>query len=157
MWSDYLLIAETLLDGTEHILKTEAEVSTLWQPDRESLTYALREHKELHLLTNLTMVALLCLFEHHEILIEHLLLREADAVKALHLFALSITTPESACDTCQFYCLDRTSRNKVWTLTKVSEITLSVSSDCTILKILVDMLALISLTVSAKRSQCVSL
>ena len=69
MWSDNLLIAETLLNLTQVVLQAQTQLGTLWQPDGQTLTDLVREHEQLHLLTNLTVVALLSLLQHHEILI----------------------------------------------------------------------------------------
>ena len=62
MWSYNFLITKAFLNLTQHLLKTQAQICTFWQPNWETLTYAVGEHKEFHLLTNLAMVAFLCFF-----------------------------------------------------------------------------------------------
>ena len=148
MRSDYLLIAETLLDGAEHLLKTQTEVGALWQPYRQTLAHTLREHEEFHLLAYLAVVALLSLFEHYEILVEHLLLREGDAVESLQLSLAGIATPESTCYRGEFDSLDDACRDDMRTTAEVGEVALGVGGDGTILEVLVDMLHLIFLTLS---------
>ena len=85
MWSDHLIVSEVFLNLAKHFLQTDAEVCTLWKPYRKSLSYPLREHEEFHLLSNFAMVAFLCLLKHKEVFVEHLLLRERDAIETLHL------------------------------------------------------------------------
>ena len=103
------------------------------------------------------MVAFLCLFEHYEILIEHLLLGERDAIQTLQLLLRSITTPEGTCHIGQFDSLDGTCVYQVRATTKVGERTLCICSDGTVLKILVNMLALVGLAVGSKLLQGISL
>ena len=40
-WADNLLIVVRLQERTEQLLQTQAELCTLWQPDRKTLTYTL--------------------------------------------------------------------------------------------------------------------
>ena len=121
---DYLLIVVRTEETTQEVLQTQAQLCTLRQPDRKTLTNTVREHKEFHLLTNLSVVALLSLLKHFEIFIEHLLLREGDTIDTCHLLTLSIATPESSSNAGYLDCLDSTRRNEVRTTTKVGEITL---------------------------------
>ena len=156
-WTDNLLIVIRLQERTEQLLQAQTKLCTLWQPDRKTLTYTLREHEEFHLLTNLTVVALLSLFENNEILIEHLLLRETDTVDTGHLLALGITAPECTSHTCNLHCLDKTSVHQVRTTAKVGEIALGICGDGTILQVLLNVLAFVGLTVSLKLSESISL
>ena len=129
MRSNNFLISKVFLNFAQHFLQAETKVSSLWQPDGESLAYTVAEHEEFHLFSNLAMVALLGFLEHHEILVEHLLLGERHAIKTLHLLALSISTPESTSHTCQFHGLDETCGNEVRTATEVGECALRVCRD----------------------------
>ena len=156
-WADNLLIVVRLQERTKQLLQTQAELCTLWQPDRKTLSYTLREHEEFHLLTDLTVVTLLSLLENYQVLIEHLLLREADTVDTGHLLALGITAPESTCHTCNLHCLDKASVHQVRTTAKIGEIALGICGDGTILQVLLNMLALVSLTVSLELSESFSL
>ena len=155
--TDNLLIVIRLQERTEQLLQAEAELSALWQPDRKTLTYTLREHEEFHLLTDLTVVALLSLLENHQVLIEHLLLREADTVDTGHLLALGITAPESTSHTCNLHSLDKTSVQQVRTTAKVGEIALGICGDGAILQVLLNVLALVLLTIGLELSECISL
>ena len=156
-WADNLLIVVRLQERTKQLLQTQTELCTLWQPDRKTLSYTLREHEEFHLLTDLTVVTLLSLFENYQVLIEHLLLREADTVDTGHLLALGITAPESTCHTCNLHCLDKTSVHQMRTTAKIGEIALGICGDGTILQVLLNMLALVSLTISLELSESISL
>ena len=155
--TDNLLIVIRLQERTEQLLQAETELSALWQPDRKTLTYTLREHEEFHLLTDLTVVALLSLLENNQVLIEHLLLREADTVDTGHLLALGITAPESTSHTCNLHSLDKTSVQQVRTTAKVGEIALGICGDGTILQVLLNVLALVLLTICLELSERISL
>ena len=105
---DYLLIVVRTEETTQELLQAQAQLCSLWQPDRKTLTNTVREHKEFHFLTNLSVVALLSLFEHLEVFVEHLLLREGDTVDTCHLLTLSISTPESSSNAGYLDSLDST-------------------------------------------------
>ena len=156
-WTDNLLIVIRLQERTEQLLQAQTKLCTLWQPDRKTLTYTLREHEEFHLLTNLTVITLLSLFENNEIFIKHLFLREADTIDTGHLLTLSITAPESTSHTCNLHSLDQTGVHQVRTTAKVGEVALGICGDRAILQVLFDVLALVFLTVSLELSECISL
>ena len=103
------------------------------------------------------MVALLGFFEHDEILVEHLLLGECDAIQALHLFACSITAPESTGYRGQLDGFDLAGVHKVRTAAKVGKCSLCVCRDGAVLQVLFNMLALVGLAVGGKLLQCVGL
>ena len=94
---------------------------------------------------------------HYEILVEHLLLRERDAVDTGHLLALSIATPEGTCYACNLHCLDKASVHQVRTTAKVGEIALGICGDGAILQVLLNVLAFVGLTISLELSECISL
>ena len=157
MGSDNLLIAETLLNGAQHLLQTQTEVGALWQPYRQTLTHTLREHEEFHLLAYLAMVTFLSLLKHDEVFVEHLLLREGDAIETLQLCLAGIATPEGACDRGELDSLDDTCRNDMRSFTKVGEVALGVGGDRTILEVLVDVLHLILLSLCLELCYGISL
>ena len=155
--SDNLLIVVRLKHLAEHLLQAQTQLCTLSKPDRQTLTYTVREHEEFHLLTNLAMVALLSLLKHEEILVEHRLLRERDTVDTCHLVALCIATPESTCYACNLHSLDSTCVHQVRTTAKVGEVALCVCRNCAILEVFLDMLALVLLTISLELCKSLSL
>ena len=157
MRSDNLLIPIVFLYFAKHFLQAQTKICSLRQPDRQTLTYPVREHKELHLLTDLTMVALLGLLEHHQILIKHLLLGEGDTINTGELLTLGITTPESTGYACYLDGFDKTCGYEVRTTAEIGESTLCVSGDRTILQILIDMLTLILLTIGLELFQSIGL
>ena len=157
MRSDNLLIAVVLLYLAQHVLQTQTQVGTLRQPYRQTLAHTVAEHEEFHLLANLAVVALLSLLQHHEILVQHLLLRERDTVDTSHLLAVSVAAPESTRHARYLDGLDSTCRCEVRTAAEVGKRALRVCRDGTVLKVLVDVLALILLTVGLELLQGVSL
>ena len=72
------------------------------------------------------MVAFLGLLEHDEVFVEHLLLREGDAVDTCHLLALGIAAPESTGHTGDLDGLDGTCGNKVRTTAEIGKMSLGV-------------------------------
>ncbi len=91
-----LLVAIALLNLLEELFEAKTESRTTWQPDRQTFTYHLGEHKEFELFTNLAVVTLLCLFEESQVLVEHLFLWESDTVDTCHHGASLVTTPVSS-------------------------------------------------------------
>ena len=80
MRRDHLLVTVFLLHFTQESLQTISQHGTLRQPHRESRTNRLREHEQLHLLTDLAMIALFGLLHHHQPLVQHFLFRESNSV-----------------------------------------------------------------------------
>ena len=103
------------------------------------------------------MVALLGFLQHHEILVKHLLLREGDTVDTCHLLALGIATPEGSGNTRYLDSLDKTGRYKVRATAKVGKGTLCICRDCAVLKVLVNVLTLVELSVGIELCQRVGL
>ena len=103
------------------------------------------------------MVTLLGFLEHHEIIVEHLLLGERDTIEALHLLAISVTTPESTSNACKLDSLDFARIYKVRTTTEVREIALRISSDRTIFQILLNVLAFVGLAIGSKLLKSIGL
>ncbi len=147
---DDLLIVVGLQHVAQQLLQAQTQLSTLRQPDGQTLTHTLGEHEQLHLLANLTVVALLGFLKHDEIFIEHLLLREGDAVDTRHLLAVGIATPESTGYTRNLDGLDGARRYEVRTTAEVGEVALGISGDGAILQILRDVLHLVLLSSGLK-------
>ena len=153
----HLLVAIARLYLAQHILHAEAQFCAFGQPDGQSLAHALREHEQLHFLSNLPMVAFLGLFQHYQIFVKHLFLRERDAVKTLHLLSCGVATPESTGHAGEFDSLYKPGVEQMGAFAQVGECTLGICSYRTVLKILLDMFALISLPVGGKLLQSVGL
>ena len=148
----YFLIVITCLNTTEEVLQTDTQGSTFRQPHRKSLTDCIREHEQIHFLTNLTVVTFLGFFQHYQIFIQHFLFRESDTIDTCHLFAVFLTSPVSTSYWQQLNSLNRSSRQQVRTTTKVGKRTLSVCTDVTIFQFR-NQLTLVSLTSVTKHFQ----
>ena len=157
MGSDDLLVAKAGLYLAQHVLQAQTQLRSLGQPDGKTLAHALGEEEEIHLLAYLAMVAFLGFLQHDEILIEHLLLGEGDAVDAGHLLALGVSAPESAGHAGNLHGLDDARGNQVRTTAEVGEVALGVSGDGAILQILLYVLALVVLAVGLELLECVGL
>ena len=148
--SDDLLIVVRLEHATKQLLQAQTQLCALRQPDGQTLADAVGEHEEFHFLADLAVVTLLGLFKHDEILVEHLLLGEGDAVDTCHLLALGIAAPESTCYAGDLDSFDGTRAHQVRTTAEVCEVALGVCSDGTVSEILLNVLHLIFLSVSLK-------
>ena len=149
MRSHYLLIAIAFLYLFQEVFQTQAQSRTLWQPHRKSFTYKIREHEEFHFLTNLAVVTTLSFFKHLKILVQHLLLGEADTIDACHHRTLFITTPISRTYSRHLNSLNRSCAQQVRTTAKVCIVTLRIGSDMSVFQFF-NQLILISLTTFSK-------
>ena len=153
---DHLLVAVALLDLGQHVLQAVAQRGTLGQPQGQTLAHILREGKQLHLLADLAVVALLGLLEQHQVLVEHLLLGEGDTVNARQLRAGLVTAPVGTGKRHHLHSLDSACRGDVRATAQVREIALCISSNVTVFKV-IDELALQALALVAEELQCVGL
>ena len=80
MRGDHLLVTVFLLYLTQECFQTISQHGPFRQPHRKSRTNRLWEHKQLHLLTNLTVIALFCLLHQYQPFVQHFLFRESDTV-----------------------------------------------------------------------------
>ncbi len=112
------------------------------QEERKAL--ALRqERKQLHLLAELDVVALLCLLEQAEILVHLLLLGERRAIDAGEHLLFLIPPPVGARDGDKAECLDPARGGKVRPAAEVDECTLAVEGDLLPLRQILDELHLV--------------
>ena len=102
------------------------------------------------------MIALLGLFEHYEIFVEHFLLRKCDTVNAGQLVACGIASPKCTRHTGYFDGFDGARRHQVRTATEVGKRALCVGRNRTVFEVKVDMLAFIFLSVFFKLFQGIS-
>ncbi len=107
MGSYHLKITVFFLYLAEELLKTVAERRAFGQPQRKALTYGRGECEKLHLLSEFAMVTFLRFLKECQILVEHLFLREGDAVDTHKLIPLLIATPVGARKRENLNCLDR--------------------------------------------------
>ena len=153
---DNLLVAISLLHTAQELLQAVAQSGTLRQPQRQTLTYALREREQLQLLAELTVVALLSLLHHHQILIEHRLLGERDTIYTGQHLTLLVAAPVSACNRGQFDSLDKSCVGQVRTAAEVGERAIGVERNCTVLQCL-DQLHFVLVALLGECAQSLSL
>ena len=152
----HLLIAILSLDATQEILQAQAQSGSLRQPHRQSLAHHVGEHKQIHLLADLAVVAFLRLLQHHQVLIQHLLLREGDTIKTNQLLTLLVATPVSTCYAQDLHRLQVRGVGQVRATTQIGERTLRIGSDRTISQ-LTDQLSFIFFSAVAKHLQSILL
>ena len=149
MRRDDLLVAVTLLDLLEEVLQTQTEGSTLRQPDRQTFTNHIGEHKELELLTDLTVVTFLGFFQEREVLIEHRAFWERDSVDTGHHRSFLIAAPIGSGAGEYLNRLDIPGAQEVRALTEIGEVTLGIGGNSAVLQ-LGDEFAFITLPLISK-------
>ena len=156
MRSDYLQVTVLFLDLAEELLETVAESGTLGEPQRQTGANVGREGEEFHFLAELAVVTLLGLLEEHQVLVEHLLLGEGDAVYAHQLVALLVAAPVCAGKRGDLHGLDCTGVGEVRAAAQVGEAALCVGGDVAVLKFGYE-LALVVLVAVAEHFEGVTL
>ena len=115
MRGDHLLVAVPLLDFLEEIFESQTEGSTFRQPNRQTFSDHIREHKEFQFFSDFTVVSFLRFFEQGEVFIQHRFLGEGDTIDTGHHRSFFITTPISGRAREHFHCLDGLGREQVRT------------------------------------------
>ena len=138
-------IAVSLLIVLDPSLEQLNDARALRQKNRKSLTDDVDRREELEIAAELVVVALLRLFHHGEMLLQHILRRESDTVNSLELLVRLIALPVSAGALEQLDRLDSAGGVEVRTRAEVSKITLTIERDLLALGKLLDELNLIRL------------
>ena len=152
----YFLIVVTGLNAAQELLQTDTQCGALRQPHRQTLTYRIGEHEQVHFLADFTVVAFLGLFQQYEIFIQHFLFRESDAVDTGHHFAVFLSAPVCAGNGSQFDGFDRCGSHQVRTTAQVGKRALRIGGDVTVFQ-LRNQLAFISFATVAEHLQSVCL
>ena len=126
MGRDDLLVAVLLLHRAQELFQPVAQRGALGQPQRQARSHALREGEEFQLLAQLAVVALLGLFHQGEVLVEHRLLGERDAVDARQHLTFLVAAPIGAGNRQQLDGLDRTRVGDVRAAAEVGEIAVGI-------------------------------
>ena len=142
MRGDYLEVTVFLLDFAEELLQAVAQGGSFRKPEGQAGADVGREREQLHLLAELAVVALLRFLEKLQVLVEHLLLGEGDAVDAHELVALFVAAPVGSGEAHHLAGLDDARRGDVRAAAEVCEVPLGVGGDMAVLK-LRDKLALV--------------
>ena len=130
-----LLITISFLNLFQIILKAKTDGCAFRQPDWQTFAHHIAEHKQLHFLADLAVVAFLGLLEKNKILVQKFLLREGDGVDAGELLALLVAAPVSASHAQHLDGLDERCVEQVWAAAKVGEVALFVEADFAVLQI----------------------
>ena len=139
----YFLIVVTSLDTAQEVLQAQTQCCTFWQPHRKTFTYCIREHKQFHFLTNLTVVAFLGFFQHSQIFIQHFLFRESNTVNTSHLLTVFLSSPISTSYRKQLNSFNRSCAHQVRTTAQVGKCALCICSNMSVFQFR-NQLALIS-------------
>ena len=82
VWRDDLLVAAFALQVAQEIFQSFAQSRALGQPQRQSLSDALREGEQFEFFAYFAMIALFGFFQHNEVFVKKFLLREGYSVDA---------------------------------------------------------------------------
>ena len=132
---DDLLIAVLLLHVAQELLQTVAQCGALRQPERKALAHALREGEQFEVLAQLAVVALLGLFHHLEVLVEHRLLGERDAVDTREHLVLLVAAPVGSGHGGQLDGLDVARVGNMRAAAEVRERTVRIEGDGAVLEV----------------------
>ena len=127
-------ISELSLLLAQEVLQDVAHDGAAGQPQRQAETDALREGEELHLLAELAVVALAGFLKELEILVQHGLLGEGDAVDTGKLLALLVTAPVCSGDGGELYGLDDLGIHEVRSAAEVGESAVGIVGDGSVLE-----------------------
>ena len=152
--SNNLLIIVTCLNTAQELLQTQTQCSTFRQPHRQSFTYRIREHEQIHFPTDFAMVTFFGFFQNNQIFIQHLFLRESNTVNTRHHLAVFMSTPVSTGYRHQFDSLNRCSSHQVRATAQIRKSTLRISSNVTILQFR-DQFTFISFSTITEFCQCI--
>ena len=152
--SNNLLIIVTCLNTAQEFLQTQTQCSTFRQPHRQAFTYCIREHEQIHFLTDFAMVTFLGFFQNNQIFIQHLFLRESNTVDTRHHLAVFMSTPVSTGYRHQFDSLNRRSSHQVRATAQIRKSTLRISSNVTIFQFR-DQFTFISFSTITEFCQCI--
>ncbi len=132
---DDLLVAVLLLHAAQELLQAVAQRGALREPQRQTLAHALREGEQLEVLAQLAVVALLGLLHHLDILVEHRLFGERDAVDACEHLILLVAAPVGAGHRRELDGLDIPRVGDVGTAAEVRERAVGVERDGAVLQV----------------------
>ena len=142
----HLLVAIGLLDTLQEALQGQTKLCTARKPERQSGSHLAREGKELQLLTDLAVVAELCLLHHLQILVKHLSLGEGDTIDTGQHLTILVPTPVGAGELGELDRLDQTGTWDMWSTTEIDEVAAGVGAYRPILEIL-DQLHLVGILI----------
>ena len=144
----HLVIAVLRLHVVPVVHERIADDHAVGQPEWEART-GVRHHEELHLATDLAVVAALCLGEKLEVLVEVLLRGEGDAVDAREHLVVLVAPPVGARDARELEGLERLGVGEVRTDAHVDVLALLVEGDARVLGEVADVLDLVLLATLA--------
>ena len=135
MRGDHLLVTVFFLHVAQKLLQTVAQGGAFGQPQRQALAHALREGEQFEVLAQLAVVALLGLLHHRQILVEHRLLGERDAVDAGQHLVLLVAAPVGSGHGGEFQGLDISRVGNVRSAAEVRERAVGVERDGAVLEV----------------------
>ena len=105
------------------------------KPQRKAEANPLGEGEQFHLLAQLAVIPLLCLFHHHQVLLKHGFLGEGDAVDTGELLTLLVSAPVCSGYRSELHGLDCLGAAKMRAAAKVGEVAVLVICDGAVLKL----------------------
>ena len=131
---DDLQVAVSFLHIAQEVLQTVPQRGALGQPQRQSRADPRREAEQLQLLAQLAMVAFFGFLEHGQILVEHRLLRERDAVDTRQHLVLLVAAPVGSGYGSQLDRLDVSHVRQMGPPAQVGELSVGIETDRAVLE-----------------------
>ncbi len=135
MGRDDLLVAVLFLHAAQELLQPVAQGGAFGQPQRQTLTYALREREEFEVFAQFAVVAFFGLLHHGEVFVEHRFLGERDAVDARQHLVLLVAAPVGTRHRGKFDRLDIARVRDVGAAAQVGKAAVGVERDRAVLQI----------------------
>ena len=94
-WSVDVLVARSQLLVDDVAFQLTTDSSPIWQPEWQTLSNFLRNHKEIQFFTKFTVVTFLSFFTHLKVVLQVFLVEPSCTVDPLHHSVVAISTPVS--------------------------------------------------------------
>ena len=144
-----LYVACSSVDLSPVIEQSILEHHSVWQEERESGSL-LTHHEQAELFSELSVVTLLRLFQHGQILFKFCFLRERCSIDPLQHLVLLTASPVSSRKACKLERLHRLGSHKMRACTEVSKLSLRIEADRLILRQVLDQFYFIGLVLLFK-------
>ena len=140
--SNHLHVVLLIELGAQELLQLVAHHGAAGQPQGQAQTDAVAECEELHLLAEFAVIPLLGLFQQHQVLVQHALLGEGDAIDTGELLTVLVSAPVGSGNGGELHRLDDVGVAEMRAAAKIREGSVCIVGDGAVGK-LADELALV--------------
>ena len=137
-------IACLIMDFSPVVKKSVLKNHSVWQEEGEPGAL-LTHHEQSQFFSEFSVVALLCLFDHSQILFQFCFLRKCGTVDPLEHFVVLVASPVCACKACQLECLYRFCRHQMRACAQIRKFPLGIETDGLVFGKILDQFYLVGL------------